>query len=241
MCGLLPFARLSLRPILRELSFVVGLLPLAGRGRRPHFFDVRRLLLDARAALRGARAAGGRLQTRARAEPGGARDAGKARGRTTTRLRGGLPPEVRAAAGARRGRAVAAAAGRRKCASEQAGPLRCQKSAAAESEGGLRGAQARAAAPRADAAAAVAGASFRTAAFRPRGGVPAARRRAGRRLPAARRSPSGAGAAPESVREARRSTEGSGRQTRRHRPAPTKSVREASRPSPRSGRQTRRN
>ena len=50
LCGLLPFARLSLRPILRELSFVVVLLPLAGRGRLPHFFDVRRLLLDAGAA-----------------------------------------------------------------------------------------------------------------------------------------------------------------------------------------------
>ena len=51
LCGLLPFPRLSLRPILRELSLVVVLLPLAGRGRLAHLFNVRRLLLDARAAL----------------------------------------------------------------------------------------------------------------------------------------------------------------------------------------------
>ena len=51
MVRFLPFSRFSLRPIPRELSLVVVLLPLAGRGRLPHFFDVRRLLLDARAAL----------------------------------------------------------------------------------------------------------------------------------------------------------------------------------------------
>ena len=49
-----PLARLSVRPILREFSFVVVLLLLARRGRRSDVVDARRLLLDARAALGGA-------------------------------------------------------------------------------------------------------------------------------------------------------------------------------------------
>ena len=54
LVSLRALAGFSVRPILREFSFVVVLLLLARRGRLAHFFNIRRLLLDARAALGGA-------------------------------------------------------------------------------------------------------------------------------------------------------------------------------------------